>query len=84
MRRPAQAGLRGDRERVNFRPNTLFLNDNLPVLRGMDGGYEDLIYLDPPFTSKREYKETGCSIGSTACPRRAKALPTKIAHEALL
>lgn len=40
----------------NFKANTLFLHDNLPVLRGMAGGCIDLIYLDPPFNSKREYK----------------------------
>lgn len=40
----------------NFQPNTLFVGDNLPILRGMDSGTVDLIYLDPPFNSKREYK----------------------------
>ena len=41
---------------MNFRPNTLWINDNLPVLRGMDSGTVDLVYLDPPFNSKKEYK----------------------------
>lgn len=28
---------------------TVFINDNLPVLRGINSGAVDLIYLDPPF-----------------------------------
>ena len=27
---------------MNFKPNTLWINDNLPVLRGMDSGTVDL------------------------------------------
>ena len=34
---------------------TIFTHDNLPVLRGMDCDTVDLVYLDPPFNSKREY-----------------------------
>ena len=40
----------------NYQPSTLFISDNLPVLRGMDGDTVDLVYLDPPFNSKREYR----------------------------
>lgn len=39
----------------NVKPNTLFVGDNLPVLRGMDPDMVDLIYLDPPFNSKKEW-----------------------------
>jgi 16S rRNA G966 N2-methylase RsmD len=35
--------------------NTLFTNDNLFVLYGMNSEIADLIYLDPPFNSKRMY-----------------------------
>ncbi len=35
--------------------NTLFTNDNLFVLYGMNSEIVDLIYLDPPFNSKRMY-----------------------------
>jgi site-specific DNA-methyltransferase (adenine-specific) len=35
--------------------NTLYSNDNLYVLSGLDSGLVDLIYLDPPFNSKRMY-----------------------------
>ena len=42
----------GDR---NFANRTLFINDNLPVLRGLNSATVDLIYLDPPFNSQRKY-----------------------------
>jgi DNA modification methylase len=35
--------------------NTLFTNDNLFILNGMNSECVDLIYLDPPFNSKRTY-----------------------------
>lgn len=40
---------------LNIKPNTLFTNDNLFVLNGMNSECVDLIYLDPPFNSKRFY-----------------------------
>ena len=37
-------------------PNrTVFEGDNLGVMRGMNDGCVDLIYLDPPFNSNRDY-----------------------------
>ena len=42
---------------------TVFINDNLPVLRGMADESVDLIYLDPPFNSNQDYK---APIGSKA------------------
>jgi len=35
--------------------NTLYTNDNLFILNGMNSNLVDLIYLDPPFNSKRFY-----------------------------
>ncbi|MDR0304209.1 MAG: HNH endonuclease [Chitinispirillales bacterium] len=35
--------------------NTLYTNDNLFILYGMNSNLVDLIYLDPPFNSKRMY-----------------------------
>jgi site-specific DNA-methyltransferase (adenine-specific) len=35
--------------------NSLYLGDNLAVMRGMQDGAADLIYLDPPFASQQEY-----------------------------
>ena len=48
---------------MNVKPNTLFTGDNLYILAGMDSDSVDLIYLDPPFNSKRLYK---APIGSKA------------------
>ena len=37
-------------------PNTLYFGDNLDILRDhIDEASVDLIYLDPPFNSKRDY-----------------------------
>ncbi len=47
---------------TNFR-NTLYTHDNLYVLCGMNSESVDLIYLDPPFNSKRTYS---APIGSKA------------------
>jgi len=43
--------------------NTLFTGDNLYILSGMNSESVDLIYLDPPFNSKRFYS---APIGSRA------------------
>ena len=48
---------------MNFDNRTLFIADNLDIMRGMDSDTIDLIYLDPPFNSKKEYK---APIGSPA------------------
>ena len=48
---------------MNFDNRTLFIGDNLDIMRGMDSETIDLIYLDPPFNTKREYK---APIGSPA------------------
>ena len=48
---------------MNVKNRTIFSNDNLPVLRGIDPESVDLIYLDPPFNSNRNY---AAPIGSEA------------------
>ena len=40
----------------NWKNRTLFISDNLPVLRGLNSEMVDLIYLDPPFNNKKQYK----------------------------
>ena len=46
---------------------TIFTGDNLPIMRGMDDGSADLIYLDPPFNSNRNYKApTGTEAAGAA------------------
>ena len=47
----------------NWANRTLWTGDNLDVMRGMNDGCVDLIYLDPPFNSNRDYE---APIGSKA------------------
>ena len=47
----------------NFTNRALWTGDNLDVMRGMNSGCVDLIYLDPPFNSNRDY---AAPIGSEA------------------
>ena len=48
---------------MNVANRTLFIADNLPIMRGMNSESVDLIYLDPPFNSNRNY---ATPIGSRA------------------
>ena len=48
---------------MNVENRTIFEGDNLDILRGLDSGTVDLIYLDPPFNSNRTYE---APIGSEA------------------
>ena len=48
---------------MNVKNRTLFIADNLDILRGINSECIDLIYLDPPFNSKKQYK---APIGSPA------------------
>ena len=48
---------------MNVQNRTLFIADNLDIMRGIDSETVDLIYLDPPFNTKRQYK---APIGSPA------------------
>lgn len=41
---------------MNVANRTLFIADNLPIMRGIDSETIDLIYLDPPFGSKKTIK----------------------------
>ena len=43
------------RQMAEFKPNTLYYGDNLTVLRDFPTECVDLIYLDPPFNSNRNY-----------------------------
>ena len=47
----------------NWRNRTLWTGDNLDIMRGMNSESVDLIYLDPPFNSNRNY---AAPIGSEA------------------
>ena len=47
----------------NFADKTIWTGDNLDILRGMNSESADLIYLDPPFNSNRNY---AAPVGSQA------------------
>ena len=47
----------------NFADKTISTGDNLDILRGMNSESVDLIYLDPPFNSNRNYS---APVGSAA------------------
>ena len=47
----------------NFSDKTIWTGDNLEILRGLNSSCVDLIYLDPPFNSNRNY---AAPLGSTA------------------
>ena len=49
--------------------NKLYVGDNLDVMHGMNSNTVDLIYLDPPFNSKRMYQ---APIGSSADKKAKK------------
>ena len=48
---------------TNFAGRTIWTGDNLDILRGLHSASVDLIYLDPPFNSNRNY---AAPVGSTA------------------
>ena len=47
----------------NWKNRTMWTGDNLEIMRGMNSESVDLIYLDPPFNSNRDY---AAPIGSKA------------------
>ena len=48
---------------ANIQNRTLYISDNLPILRGINSECIDLIYLDPPFNTGKQWK---APIGSPA------------------
>jgi site-specific DNA-methyltransferase (adenine-specific) len=48
---------------MNWKDKTVFIGDNLDVMKGMNSESVDLIYLDPPFNSNQSYS---APIGSQA------------------
>ena len=48
---------------TNFADRTIWTGDNLDILRGINSESVDLIYLDPPFNSNRNY---AAPVGSAA------------------
>ena len=58
---------------TNFADKTIWTSDNLDILRGLNSDSVDLIYLDPPFNSNRNY---AAPVGSAAAgqPSRTPGL----------
>lgn len=54
---------RNPNSNANWKEKTIWSGDNLPIMRGMNSESVDLIYLDPPFNSNRNY---AAPIGSEA------------------
>ena len=50
----------------NFADRTIWTGDKLDILRGMNSECVDLIYLDPPFNSNRDYAAAVCSKAAGA------------------
>ena len=48
---------------TNFADRTIWTGDNLDILRGLNSASVDLIYLDPPSNSNRNY---AAPVGSAA------------------
>ena len=49
---------------MNVKNRTLFVCDNLPMLRGLNTGCIDLIAVDPPFNSKKMYNAAAGSLSA--------------------
>ena len=56
----------------NFANRTMWIGDNLDIMRGMNSECVDLSYLDPPFNSNRNY---AAPIGSEAADRLGRHRP---------
>ena len=55
---------------TNFANRTIWTGDNLDILRGLNSASFDLIYLDPPFNSNRNY---AAPVGSISTYRNSAA-----------
>ena len=55
----------------NWQNRTMWTGDNLDIMRGMNSESVDLIYLDPPFNSNRNY---AAPIGSEAAGAASRTL----------
>ena len=59
-----------DKQMTNFADKTIWTGDNLDILRGLNSESVDLIYLDPPFNSNRNY---AAPVGSAAAGAEFRA-----------
>ena len=64
----------------NFTDKTIWTGDNLDILRGMNSETVDLIYLDPPFNSNKNYEAPVGSKAAGAAFKDAWTLSAHISH----
>ena len=48
--------IKTSKTRYDFKPNTIYCGDNLEVLQDFPDECVDLIYIDPPFFTNRNYE----------------------------
>ena len=60
---------------TNFADKTIWTGDNLDILRGLNSASVDLVYLDPPFNSNRNY---AAPLGSAAAGAAFKDIWTPL------
>ena len=72
---------------TNFADRAIWTGDNLDILRGLNSASVDLIYLDPPFNSNRNYAApvgsaaAGAAFKDTCAVRPERGLDGLIADE---
>ena len=66
---------------ANFKSGTVWTSDNLAILRGLNSECVDLIYLDPPFNSNRNYSAPVGSRAAGASFKDAWTLDDVDVHE---
>ncbi len=66
---------------ANFTNRTVWVGDNLHVMRGINSECVDLIYLDPPFNSNQDYAAPIGSIRSRAAFKDTWTLSDIDVHE---
>ena len=67
--------------KANFTNRTVWVGDNLPVMRGINSACIDLIYLDPPFNSNQDYAAPIGSIAAGAAFKDTWTLSDIDVHE---
>ncbi len=58
MGKTLQFKLREAKQRATrkVKPNVIYQGDNLEIMRSLEGGKIDLIYIDPPFCAQNVFK----------------------------
>ena len=57
---------------MNCKNQTVFIGDNLPILRGLNSGIADLIATDPPWNKEKRFNHV---FGTNPQDRKGKTKP---------